>query len=130
MTFFRRKETPWEVVGSQSVDPIPMYYDDEDLDLIYVKNTNVQRKYVIDVKKDQDLQNELQKAIVFARAQLLEEVKKNGYNILLLESWHITVLRKAKLHRVEVEYNGRPAIALNTLKERHPPFIQVLKIGH
>ncbi|KAF8203290.1 hypothetical protein BJ912DRAFT_1037728 [Pholiota molesta] len=130
MMLFRRKEMPWEVVESQSVDPVPMYYDDEDLDLIYIKRSNVQRKYVLDVRNDQHLQSELQKAIVFARNQLLEEIKRNGYNILLLESWHITVLRRAKLHRVEVEYNGRPAIAMNTLKERHPPFMEVLKTGH
>jgi hypothetical protein len=25
----RRKETPWEVVDSKAVEPVPMYYDDE-----------------------------------------------------------------------------------------------------
>lgn len=29
MLLFRRKETPWEVVASRSVDPVPMYYEDE-----------------------------------------------------------------------------------------------------
>lgn len=29
---FRRRETPWEVVDSKAVDPIPLYYEfgDED----------------------------------------------------------------------------------------------------
>lgn len=25
----RRKEAAWEVVDSETVDPVPMYYDDE-----------------------------------------------------------------------------------------------------
>ena len=29
MRFFRRKETPWEVVGSKYVDSVPMYDEDE-----------------------------------------------------------------------------------------------------
>ncbi|KJA25949.1 hypothetical protein HYPSUDRAFT_36793 [Hypholoma sublateritium FD-334 SS-4] len=123
---FRRKETPWEVVESHSVDPVPMYYDDEDLDLIFAKDSNVRRKVVLDVPKGKALREELQKAVVFARERLLEEIKQNGYNVLLLESWNITVLRRAKLHRVEVEYSGRPAIAINPLKERSPPFMEVL----
>lgn len=103
---FRRKETPWEVVESHSVDPVPMYYDDEgrylphscqgalvnypfspDLDLIFAKDSNVLRKFVLDVQKGKVLQEELQKAVVFARERLLEEIKKNGYNVLLLERY-------------------------------------------
>ncbi|KDR84758.1 hypothetical protein GALMADRAFT_131550 [Galerina marginata CBS 339.88] len=105
--FFRRKEIPWEVVDSRSVDPVPMYYEDEDLEVILVKENNVRRTYAFEIKRDARESSELLKAVVFAREQLLEEIKKNGYNILLLESWRVTVLRKAKLQRIEVEYSGR-----------------------
>ncbi|KAF8971574.1 hypothetical protein BDZ97DRAFT_1914038 [Flammula alnicola] len=132
MKFFRRKETPWEVVDSRSVDPVPMYYEDEDLDIVTVNENNIRRKYVLDVNRDmsKQLSSELPKAVAFAREQLLEEIKRSGYNILLLESWRVTVLRKAKLHRVEVEYSGRPALALNEVKTRHPPYMAVLQTSH
>lgn len=29
MRLFRRKEIPWEVVDSRSVDPVYMYYEDD-----------------------------------------------------------------------------------------------------
>ncbi|KIM48437.1 hypothetical protein M413DRAFT_440169 [Hebeloma cylindrosporum] len=130
MLLFRRKETPWEVVDSRSVDPVPMYYEDEDLDLVSVKDTNVRRTYVLELKRDARQQNDLRNAVVFAREQLLKEITKSGYNALLLESWRVTLLRKAKLHRVEVEYSGRPALAQNKAKRRHPPFMAVLQTCH
>ncbi|KAF5311789.1 hypothetical protein D9619_003324 [Psilocybe cf. subviscida] len=126
--FFRRKEIPWEVVDSRSVDPVSMYYDNdnEDFELVSVKDTKVRRKYVLEVKRDMVGRSELPKALVFARGQLLQEVNKNGYNILLNESWRVTLLRKAKLHRVEIEYSGRPALVLNEPLVQHPPFLAVL----
>jgi len=130
MLLFRRKEMPWEVVDTRSVDPVPMYYEDEDLDLLSVKENNVRRTYVLEVKRDARQHNDLRNAVIFAREQLFKEVKKNGYNTLLLESWRVTLLRKAKLHRVEVEYSGRPALALNKVKKRHPPFMAVLQTYH
>ena len=45
------------------------------------------RKFVLDVPKGKVLREELQKAVVFARERLLEEVKRNGYNVLLLERY-------------------------------------------
>lgn len=38
---FRRREIPWEVVDSKSVEPVPMYYgDDGKLSIyIYLKGT-------------------------------------------------------------------------------------------
>jgi len=103
MLLFRRKEMPWEVVDTRSVDPVPMYYEDEgeretsmnsisalissfvDLDLVSVKENNVRRTYVLEVKRDARQHNDLHNAVVFAREQLFKEVKKNGYNTLLLE---------------------------------------------
>jgi len=101
---FRRKELPWEVVDSRNVDPVPMYYDDEgkryqlfiptrilstftELDLVFVKGGNVRRTYVVEVKREAFKKDSgmLPKTVTFAREQLFEEVKKNGYNVLLLE---------------------------------------------
>ncbi|KAF8168334.1 hypothetical protein B0H34DRAFT_56242 [Crassisporium funariophilum] len=125
--FFRRKETPWEVVDSRSVDPVPMYYDEEDLEVVAIKDSNIRRTYVLQVKTDTRQSQDLPHAVMFAREQLLQEAKKNGYNILLLESWRVTVLRKAKLHRIEVEYSGRPARTLSQVKSRRPPFMDILQ---
>jgi len=124
---FRRREAAWEVVDSRNVDPVPMYYEDEDLDLDVVKDSNVRRTYVVEIKRDAMKNNVLPRTVVFAREQLLQEVNKNGYNILLLEGWRVTVLRKAKLYRVEVEYSGRPARTQNKVPQRHPPFMAVLE---
>ncbi|KAF9557843.1 hypothetical protein CPC08DRAFT_30178 [Agrocybe pediades] len=125
--FFRRKEVPWEVVDNRSVAPVPTYYDDEDLDVLAVKSTNVRRTYILDVKRDARQGNDLLNAVVFAREKLLEELNKNGYNTLLLESWSVTLLRKAKLHRVQVEYSGRPARIANAITKRNPPFTAILQ---
>jgi len=99
----RRKETPWEVVDSKAVEPVPMYYDDEgtlsartfsillillsaylDLDIVRVGDTDKCGTYVFEVKhfpKDGQLRN----AVFFAREQLLQEAAKKDFNVLLLE---------------------------------------------
>jgi len=101
----RRKETPWEVVDSKAVEPVPMYYDDEgtfsplplafsfltdtlssylDLDIVRVGETDKCGTYVFEVKhfpKDGHLRN----AVFFAREQLLQEAAKTDFNVLLLE---------------------------------------------
>lgn len=101
---FRRKETPWEVVDSKSVDPIPTYYEDEgmsdifcpdkpahnftsyllDLDVVAVGERDIHGTFTFNVaysERSKDLRN----AVMFARQQLLHEATKNGYNILLME---------------------------------------------
>ena len=110
---FRRKETPWEVVDSKSVDPVCLYYDDDldvdgktcmklcidslikltscviDLEIVAIKNTNVTRTYLVDIKDDARQSVDLRKAVIFAREQLLQEAKKNGYNMLWLERYYL-----------------------------------------
>lgn len=123
----RRKETPWEVVDSKAVEPVPMYYDDEDLDVVHVGDTDTCGTYVFEVKhfpKDTQLRN----AVFFAREQLLQETLKKNFNVLLLESWNLTLYRRGKQYRVEVRYSGRPAHALGKIpSHRPPPFIQILE---
>ena len=93
------------------------------------------------------------KALIFARQQLLEEMAKKDCNVLLCEgyvnhfrrvvddhnltssiciimsySWHLTVLRRGKQYRIEVQYKGRGALARGkpTMTHRQPPFIELL----
>lgn len=100
---FRRREIPWEVVDSKAVEAVPMYYEDDgmcknplvsscsdrhfiELDIAVVGESDTRGTYVFEVdhgKKHLDLKD----AVVFARQQLLQEVIKKGYNILLLERW-------------------------------------------
>lgn len=100
-----RRAIPWEVVDSKSVDPVPMYYDEDlesgfelyrpillqltnvdlsELDILHIGNADTCGTYVFDVKhfpKDFQFRN----AVFFARQRLIEEIEKNGFNILLLE---------------------------------------------
>jgi len=132
MLLFHRKEVPWEVVDSRSVDPVYTYYEDdsEDLQIVAIKDTSITRTYLLDVKHDARESVDLRKAVIFAREQLLQEAKKNGYNILWLESWQVTLLRKGRSYRVEVQYRGRPARALNKVLNRYPPFMALLQTAY
>lgn len=111
MRLFRRKEIPWEVVDSRSVDPVYMYFEDEsegttrlykkkrkcstvdsfpiDFQIVAIGDTTITRTYLLDVKGDTRQSADLRKAVVFAREQLLQEVKKNGYNMLWLERYYL-----------------------------------------
>ncbi|KAF7339848.1 hypothetical protein MVEN_01901600 [Mycena venus] len=142
---FRRKEIPWEVVDSKAIEPVHMYYDeDKDFDIVSIGETDTCGTYVFHVDK---LKNaaDLRNAVVFARQQLLKEVGKKGFNILLSErlelclnavhvievaaiSWDLTIYRRAMRHRVQVTYCGRPARIDGDLPAlRPPPFMQVLQ---
>ncbi|KAG5719312.1 hypothetical protein E4T56_gene13296 [Termitomyces sp. T112] len=124
---FRRKEVPWEVVNSSTVDAVPMYYEDEDLEIAFTGQSNIRGTYVFDVSSGTKVP-ELRRVIEFARQQLLQRIAKKGYNILLLEGWQLTVYRRGKEHRIEVQYTGRPARAFGKLPEsRSPPFTAVLE---
>lgn len=120
----RRQESPWEVVDSKSVEPVSIWDDEEDLEIIYIHDTPVTRTYVFDIKKEKDFEN----ALSFAQQQLLQEVRTKGYNVLWHESWRVTLFRKGKKHRVEVRYSGRPACLSSDkpLLSPSPPFLGVL----
>jgi hypothetical protein len=108
----KRKEKPWEVVDSKSVEPVPIFDEDDgactlllaqrragrpqpltlciaDVDIIYVHETRVVRDFVFDVQKDKDLENSL----LFAQQQFVEEVQRKGYNALWSEGCAQHVLR-------------------------------------
>ncbi|KAI0048435.1 hypothetical protein FA95DRAFT_1558094 [Auriscalpium vulgare] len=120
---FRKHENPWEVVDNKAVDPVPLWDDDDDLDILYVHEKEVVRTYVFDVRKQKDLRSSL----AFAQQQFLQEVTSKGYNALWAEGWTVTLLRKAKKYRVEVRYVGRPAcLSGKPIQPQPPPFMGVL----
>ncbi|KIK71270.1 hypothetical protein GYMLUDRAFT_324493 [Collybiopsis luxurians FD-317 M1] len=124
----RPKESPWEVVERKAVDPVPMFHEDEDLDLDTVNDCDICGNYVFDVKLHAKNQADIRNAVIIARQQLLQEVAKKGFNVLLIESWSLTVHRRGKHHRIEVGYSGRPAHASGKLPPiQPPPFMEVLK---
>ncbi|KAF9014927.1 hypothetical protein BDQ17DRAFT_1340196 [Cyathus striatus] len=120
---FRRKEVAWEVVDNRSVDPFPY------LDIMTVNEVDTRGTYVFEAKHPRQY-SDLSNAVVFARQQLMKEVIKKGFNILMIESWSVTVYRREKVHRIEVQYSGRAARALGKIPvQRPPPFIGVLRSG-
>jgi len=111
------------------VDPVPMFDEDEELDLDSLNDCDIAGTYVFELPHDKN-EADVRNAIVIARQQLLQEVAKKGFNVLLLESWDMTIYRRGKDHRIEVRYCGRPAHASGKLPSLHPPpFIEVLKDG-
>jgi hypothetical protein len=94
-----------------------------DLDIAVIGETDTQGTYVFEVNHPNvDL---LRRVVVFARRQLMQEITKKGYNILVVEgfvnqaiflilpwvtvvtSWRLTTYRRGKQCRVEVQYRGR-----------------------
>ncbi|KAH9996566.1 hypothetical protein BJV77DRAFT_154024 [Russula vinacea] len=120
----KRQEKPWEVVDSKAVEPVSLFDEDdsEDIDIIYVHETRVVRTFVFDVRKDKDVEN----SVLFAQQQFIEEVQRKGYNAFWTEGWQLTLLRKAKRHRVEVKYIGQPACLMakrfNLINHHFLPF--------
>ncbi|KAI0803056.1 hypothetical protein BC629DRAFT_1438147 [Irpex lacteus] len=123
---FRRREAPWEVVDSKDVSPVPMWDEDDELEVIRMHETNI----LVSVQHELRSVAELRKAVLFARHQLLREASKLHYNVLLMEGWRYTLLRKGHRYRLDVTYSGRPAYATGKVATSQPtsppPFIGVL----
>jgi len=137
---FRRKEQSWEVVDCRTVEPVPTYDDDDGespllswasvlwqvflgLDVLCVSETETRGTYVFDTRSRTEHYGRL---VIFAQQQLLREVKKRGFDVLLTEGygnhrreindpdgalyfhrWTLTLLRKGKRQRAEVQYIAR-----------------------
>lgn len=54
---------------------------DSEIDIIYVHEARVVRTYVFDVRKDKDVE----KSVMFAQQQFLEEIQRKGYNAFWTE---------------------------------------------
>ncbi|THH12144.1 hypothetical protein EW145_g167 [Phellinidium pouzarii] len=150
----RRRDAPWEVVDHKVVQSVPTFYDDEgeDVDILRLSAAETRGTYVFELHSGGDKKRSSRnkgpvpsanakasiarteaelngrKALIFARQQLLAEVAKRDYNVLLQEGWCLTVLRKGKRTRIEVQYNGRGALACGkpAFRPRQPPFMDLL----
>ncbi|KAJ7630707.1 hypothetical protein FB45DRAFT_916325 [Roridomyces roridus] len=138
---FRRREIPWEVVDRKAIKPVFYEGDDDDegpslpllpcvaVASVLTQATDIDIASVSDADTSPAVDDaaELRKAVVFARQQLLQTIQKKNFNALLSESWNLTILRRGKRHRVQVEYTGRPARLVGKVPAlRPPPFIQIL----
>ncbi|KAJ3571346.1 hypothetical protein NP233_g3815 [Leucocoprinus birnbaumii] len=104
----RRNEQPWEVVYCRAVEPVPSFHDDDDLDVLSISEAETHGTYVFDVRPHTGHHgHQLRRAVTFAQQQLLREVEKKGFDVLLVEGWRLTLLRKGKHNRVEVQYSAR-----------------------
>lgn len=141
---FRRKEQSWEVVDCRTVEPVPTYDDDDGespllnwasvlwrvfpgLDVLCVSETETRGTYVFDIRsRTEHYGHHPRRLVIFAQQQLLREVKKRGFDVLLTEGygnhrreiddldgalyfrrWTLTLLRKGKHQRAEVQYIAR-----------------------
>lgn len=130
----------WEVVDSKHVDPVGMYDEDDELELLRVSSTSLSSSCIFDVDKmntqvgDHSGRHlDLQIVLLKTRSRLLRDIARVGYNILLLEGWSITLLRKiSHIHnhpryRISVRYTGRPAYVEVTERRPFPPFLGLLQ---
>ncbi|OCH96594.1 hypothetical protein OBBRIDRAFT_787157 [Obba rivulosa] len=128
MRLFHRKEAPWEVVDTKSVEPVAMFDEDEDLDVLRVADADITVAYTVDLGRVQEAPG-LRGALEGARLQVLKRAAFAHYNILLHEGWRLTLLRRGKKHRVEVRYTGRAAYVAGKLPALPPPpFVALLDL--
>ncbi|THH16769.1 hypothetical protein EW146_g3931 [Bondarzewia mesenterica] len=152
----KRHESPWEVVDMRSVQPVPVWEDEDGQSLSLVFHLAAPRGisrdpsdfgFISSHLADLDViyihdgmvsrtyvfdvrkEQDFENALMFAQQQLLQEVQTKGYNILWREGWQVTLLRKGKKHRVEVRYVARPACVSSAkpLLTQSPPFMGVLR---
>ncbi|KAJ1311243.1 hypothetical protein OPQ81_009742 [Rhizoctonia solani] len=117
-----RKQRAWDVVRVSEASPMPIYYDGDDINIIRVSPQSITGQYTFDMRN----KYQCLKVLQAARIQLLHEIKKDRYNVLLGEGWRLTQLRKGSLLRIIVVYSGRPAVALGDIICRTPPFAELL----
>ncbi|KAF8139945.1 hypothetical protein EV363DRAFT_1311197 [Boletus edulis] len=131
MRWFRRRkrDQPWEVVGCEIVEPVLMF-DESEIDIVRIGAYDTCRKYIFDFKRHVPDGDQSVNALLFSQQQLLQEVAKKHYNVLLLEGWTLTRLRRGKHNRLEVDYIGRAGyVSGKPPASRRPPFIAVLREG-
>ncbi|PCH33440.1 hypothetical protein WOLCODRAFT_61569, partial [Wolfiporia cocos MD-104 SS10] len=88
MWFARREiDEPWEVVDSKCVEPVPMYDDDEDLQILRVSDTELSASYEFDrnAVRGAGRHFNVHAALLHTRSRLRREAAHRGYNILLTE---------------------------------------------
>ncbi|CUA76892.1 hypothetical protein RSOLAG22IIIB_02370 [Rhizoctonia solani] len=118
-----RKQRAWDVVCVSEASPMPIYYEGYDIDIMRVSPQSITGQYTFDMRNKYQCRT----ALRAARIQLLYEIKKDRYNVLLGEGWKLTQLRKGSLLRIVVVYSGRPAVAIGDTLCRTPPFAELLE---
>ncbi|CAE6433118.1 unnamed protein product [Rhizoctonia solani] len=118
-----RKQRAWDVVCVSEASPTPVYCESYDIDIVRVSPQLITGQYIFDMRN----KYQCRKALQAARIQLLYEIKKDRYNVLLGEGWKLTQLRKGSLLRIIVVYSGRPAVAVGDILCRTPPFADLLE---
>ncbi|QRV76589.1 hypothetical protein RhiJN_04604 [Ceratobasidium sp. AG-Ba] len=116
-----RKQRAWDIVDIREASPTPVYYE-HDLEIIHISSRSITGQYVFDMHTGY----QSRKALHAARLQLLHEIKKDRYNVLLGEGWKLTQMRKGNLLRITVVYSGTPAVASGDVHGRVPPFLDLL----
>jgi len=116
-----RKQRAWDIVDIKEASPTPVYYE-HDLEVMRMSPQSITGQYVFDMRTEY----QCRKALHAARIQLLHEIKKDRYNVLLGEGWKLTQMRKGNLLRIAVVYSGRPAVASGEVHRRVPPFMELL----
>lgn len=117
-----RKQRAWDIVDIKEASPTPVYYEHDDMEIIRVSPQHITGQYTFDMRSEY----QCRRALHAARIQLLHEIKKDRYNVLLGEGWRLTQLRKGPLLRIVVVYSGRPAVASGDVHDRRPPFAELL----
>ncbi|KAG8703966.1 hypothetical protein FRC09_003850 [Ceratobasidium sp. 395] len=124
MLFHAPRRPTWEVVDHKEVKPMPAYYDQGDLQILKVHDSDIAGQYEFEMKTD----FRCRQALVAARMELLHEIKKDQCNVLLVEGWKLTKLRRGHEMRIRVHYHGRPARATGNMRHRYPPFMEILEV--
>ncbi|CAE6490651.1 unnamed protein product [Rhizoctonia solani] len=141
---FRAPRRPcWEVVDHKEVKPTPAYYDQEDLQILKIHDSDIAGQYEFEMRSD----FRCRQALEAARLELLHQIKKDHCNVLLVEGWKLTKLRRGREMRIRVHYHGkilhlwpsnllthmifsgRPARAAGNVRHRYPPFMEVLEFN-
>ncbi|KIM66960.1 hypothetical protein SCLCIDRAFT_21324 [Scleroderma citrinum Foug A] len=136
MKWFRRRNAPWEVVGCETIAPVLMFDSevdslDEEIEFVYAEGVDTCRRYIFDFTSHTPSGIHCASAVLFARQQLLQQVEKRGFNVLLQEGWTLTLLRQGRRHRIQVDYTGRPGCVSGKLPPlRPPPFMALLEGQH
>ncbi|KAG6334927.1 hypothetical protein ID866_4169 [Astraeus odoratus] len=127
----RNHQAPWEVVGCKTIEPVLMFDPEEDWESVFVQDADTCGRYTFEFTKHAPSGIHYASALLFARQQLLQEVTKKGFNILLVEGWTLTLLRQGRRHRIQVDYTGRPGCMYGKLPPlRPPPFMALLEGEH
>lgn len=134
-SWFGKGDTPecWEVVDSKTVEPVWMYDGHDDLDVVRTSQSMMSTTITCSIEGGPSRRHILRSVLSRARARLLEEAARIGYNVLLREGWSVTLLRKSSRshqpprHRVSLCYTGLPAFVQEPVELPPPPFIGLLQ---